>query len=223
MKKNLNLLMLLAIIILAACQKEVPQQTSGDEINSFPMAKAGGTTTQKDVFVSVTVNNNGIVDGDGRPYIHNQEKVQAVIWAAGEFFMNTNTTSNKSPIRKMYFNITPVTPASRINLNDVNNVRMRVVKIEGGTRLQDIQPGELKKARFWFWGEKPMGVFVWKLYYRGNNLFENSETVEVTVSRNLNGSWSIKSDGDGKALLRDANDYNIGYYLAPFELTITPL
>jgi len=226
MKKNLNLTMLLAIMALAACQKEMPQQTEDDVLTSVASAKAGGSTGSGTVYLTVTVEDN-TTDGtptnirsdaynnDGSPkaYIHGVEKVEAQILSSdGNFYMQTNNNTTTAPIRNLRF---PFYTA----LENKHQYRLRTRNT--GTWLQNLPDGEHIMG-FRVWANRPKGVLDWNMVF---DTGQDAGTTLVKVTRSGN-TWTIESiapstakltDGSGQPLPSESN----GYHAVPFKMMLT--
>lgn len=167
MVKNLNYLTLLLVLVFASCRKDIQQQETAEP----PQAARKGTgaaPTAKTIYLQVEVLDEAgkiLSDGQG-PYVHGRQRVQAVIWDSGDFFMNTNTNSSRPRERWISFMGTDL-PLDQ--LNGRGNYRMRTQNTEGDPVLiQNMPTDEPKLLGFFIWGENTPGEFVWRLRYHYN-------------------------------------------------------
>jgi hypothetical protein len=227
MKKNLNLSVLLAILMLAGCKKEVPQQSLSDDLTSVPMAKGGGSGGDGTVYLTVTVHNEGteIQNDEKNPgvYTHGSERVDARILADGHFFFQSNTADTKLPLRWLQFANPGNYPYA---MNGKRNYTMRT---NSTTPLQSMQSGDWQEVGFTVRGIDSRGAVDWVLLYRNGVESASTVTDKARVTKNADGSWTIEpanltlppanaglynADGNGNATGTGS------YHAVPFKLTL---
>src|SRR6266487_1482255 len=216
MKKNLNLTVLLAVLGLAGCQKDIQQSTEqNSSVEPMVTAKApatGNTTVNLSVTVDDASVNNILSDGKGA-YINGTDRVDAQILSSdGNFYMNTNNNTVKTPVRTMQF--LPGNP--ELGLAGKRNYSLRT---NATTWLQNMTVGSSQNVGFRAWGVQQGGVVDWRLLFR-NGLENNSSSLTdyAKVTRTSNDEWTIEpanyATTPANARLIDGNDNSIGlgYY-----------
>ena len=214
MKKNLTFSSLVMVLLFSACQKEIKETSEVAEKDVQAMSTARATAGG-DVYLTVTVEDAdaNMIRSDAKgPYVHGRDKVQAVIWAAGDFFLNTNTTANREPMRKLAFDPSLAYPG----FNAVKNHSCRT----GSLNLQTMAVSEEPQlASFRVWGEEPAGTFTWKLLFRQGTAADDLLTNNVYVKRTSKDRWEIwTAENESNAKLVDANGES--YYQVPFKLIL---
>ena len=213
------------VLFMAGCQKDI-QPSAEQNISEEPMAKspAAGNTT---INLSVVVDDlEGIQsDGDGE-YINGTDRVQAQILSSdGNFFMNTNNTSAKLPLRTMLFPF----DGPEFNLNDPNN-RNYSLRTNAAIPLQNMGDGHEQLVGFRVWAFQQQGAIAWKLLFRmGIEDYSGSLTDYARVTRNGDVWTIVPANYAGvtlaNATLADGNSpaTPYGQYVVPFKLTLTKI
>lgn len=235
MKKNLNITVLLVSLILGACQKDIRQQSeqnSPEESTSAAKAKPPANGT---IYLTVTIDNStGIQSDNGKAYIHGTDRVEAQLMSSdGNFYMNTNNNTVKTPLRTMQF----LPDADDVDLSGNRNYSLRTSapldpNINGGNTvwIQNLGVDQSQIMCMRAWGVGQQGVVDWKLLFRNgpeNNNSPSSLSDYVLVTRTAVDEWTIVPAGisspAANAKLVNGNDGPYGpadYYVAPFKLTL---
>jgi VCBS repeat-containing protein len=228
MKKNLKLSVLLAILTLAGCKKEVPQQSQSDDLTSVPMAKGGGSGGgDGTVYLAVTVHKEGTeIQNDGHPaavYTHGEYRVDARILAEGHFFFQTNTADTKTPLRWLQF----ANPGNYTYA--MNGKRNYTFRTNSTTPLQSMKAGDWQEVGFTVRGIDSRGEVDWVLLYRNGVESTSTVTDKARVTKNTDGSWTIEPANltlpPANAGLYNADGYGNAtgtgsYHAVPFMLTL---
>jgi len=233
MKKNLNISVLLILLILQACQKDIRQQSEQNSPVEPTSAAKAKPPVNATVSLDVTLDDgagNKILSDNGTVYIHGTDRVEAQILSSdGNFYMNTNNNTVKQPIRTMQF-----LPGSDVNLGGKRNYSLRTSApldptVNGGNTkwVQNLSIGESQIMSFRAWGVQQQGVVDWKLLFRnGPENNATSSTDYVLVTRTADDTWTIEpaqiSLPIANAKLVDGNNVAMGseYYQVPFKLTL---
>ena len=230
MKPNLNLAVLLTVLALAGCQKNIERSTGQNTSEAtMSIAKASGTGNST-VYLRVTVDEtpgNQILSDNNGAYINGTDRVEAQILSSdGNFYMNTNNNTVRTPIRIMRF--LPDHP--EIDLSGKRNYSLRTAAT---IWLQNMTVGSVQNVGFRAWGVQQGGVVDWRLLYRsGYESTSSSLTDYAKVTRTTADEWTIEPANFAgvtfaNARLIDGNDppnpLGSEYYQVPFKLTLTRL
>ena len=228
MKKNHHLFILMLVLFMAGCQKDI-QPSAEQNISEEPMAKAtsaGNTTINLSVEVDDLTEGNKILSDGGGLYSNGTDRVQAQILSSdGNFFMNTNNTSAKLPLRTIHFSF----GSPELNLNDPNN-RNYSLRTSAAIPLQNMGDGDEQLVGFRVWAFQQQGAIAWKLLFRmGIEDYSGSLTDYARVTRNGD-VWTIEPANypgitPANATLTDGNSpaNPIAQYIVPFKLTLTKI
>ena len=122
MKKNLRILTPIMFLALVGCQKNIQQPAEQKDSEIAGAASKKGAPSSGTVYLIVTVDDateNMIRSDNGTSYTHGTDRVEAQLLSSdGNFYMNTNNNTVKSPIRTMQF-----LPGSDVVLSGKRNYR----------------------------------------------------------------------------------------------------
>jgi hypothetical protein len=220
MTKNLHFTFMILAFALSACQKE--NLKSPAEASEIVLAKPGSptTTTAKTLYLDVEVINSGSLKSDGKGvYSHGKERVQAVIWDNGDFYLQTNTNTNQAPIRLLGFEGTGFD-------NRLNNVRNHSLRTEYTTSekvlFQNMIQGDdhSQIVGFRIFGEQKSGSVDWRLRYRYGPDATNENTTFAKITRISATEWFLESDENHTGRLVDGSGGDFGYPVIPFALKL---
>lgn len=235
MKKNLNISVLLVLLILGACQKDIQQPADQKDSEIAGAAVKKGPPANSSVELIVTIDDasgNMILSDNGTAYTHGLSRVEAQILSSdGNFYMNTNNNTVKVPLRTMQF-----LPGSDVDLSGNRNYSLRTSapldpNINGGNTvwIQNLGVGQSQLMSMRSWGVEQQGVVEWKLLFRNgpeNNSSSSTDYVRVTRTNSNPDTWTIEPAGisspANNARLVTGNDVASGseYYVTPFKLTL---
>lgn len=235
MKKHLNLTALLLVLIFAGCQKDVQRGEATEGAATQQKASTDGSTTTRSINLQVEVLqdvDNKILSDKDAPYIHGVDRVQAVIWGdSGDFFMTTNTNANRDALRWIRFDFDE-TSLLYDRLNNVRSYRMRTQGLDGdpASQLHKMADNSSKYVGFFIWGEKPAGVFDWKLrfqYHLDPAPLPTEPATSFVLVTKLSSSpnvWELESTSTATGYLKAGANTNTsitGYYQVPFRIKLT--
>ena len=227
MKPNLSFATVLAMLIVAGCQKDIQQskeQNTSATTSTNQSSAAGNQTVYLSVTIDDALGNQIRSDGNG-PYINGTDRVEATILSSdGNFYMNTNNNTARTAIRTMQF----LPGNSGLGLGGKRNYSLRTAAT---VLLQNMVVGTTQYVGFRAWGVQQAGVVDWRLLFR--NGLENTSTSltdYAKVARTTSDEWTIEPASypgvtSAYARLIDGNDNSIGagYYQVPFKLKLTRL
>jgi hypothetical protein len=210
MTRTFHFSLLLTITVFSACQKDLPTATEA-AFQEVSNARTGASDISLSVSVDDAADNLMRSDGKGA-YVNKSNNVQAVIWGAGDFFMNTNINANRDPARKVLFD-------QVLGYPDFNAVKNYSFRTEG-LNLQTMTVGAVSVAGFRIWGEYPTGTYKWKLQFRQGSAGSDLLTDQVYVQRTASDTWIIWPCNEANSKLVDGSGNLIQYFKVPLRLTL---
>src|SRR5258706_7396932 len=152
-----------ALLALTGCQKDIQQSTEQNTSEASMFAARPTATGNATVDLSVTVidaSTNRILSDNKGAYINGLDRVDAQILSSdGNFYMNTNNNTVKTPIRTIQF----LQGTPELGLAGKRNYSLRTTAT---IWLQNMAVGSYQYVGFRAWGVQQSGIVDWRLLFR---------------------------------------------------------